>query len=105
MKNDYLGCARKRRTDHLVFILLHEILPNSKLKIARVLRSLDNRTAGNAEKIQRAKYDALQFDVAESFVQREQVPVGDDHFSRANSVRSFTNENHRYIILTHLIHW
>lgn len=90
---DYLTGAKKHRTDYLVYMLLHEILPNYRNKIARVLCGLYDRTLSKTEKYQPAKFDALKLEDNQGLVQLIPIPVGDDQFSGAISVYSFASEN------------
>ena len=95
LKSVYLGSARKQRTDVLVHILLHEVLPDFRVKVAKVLTGLEKRRMTKIEMEQRSSSVSLAN--AASYLNFD-VELQGDQYSRIVNVRSFGDESVQYAV-------
>lgn len=98
LKSGYLGGSRKQRTDILVHLLLREVLPDFRVKVARVSMGLERRRLSNSEKAQLQKCKEISSETAASLVRHSVVESGDAEFSEVILVKSFTIDDQEYVI-------
>ena len=98
LKSRYLGSYRKQRTDTLVHLLLREVLPEYRIKVARVTTGLERRRQTDSEKAQLKKCTELSSERAASLVRHSVVKVGEAGYSESILVKSFTNYVQEYLV-------
>lgn len=81
----------------LINVLLREVLPDFRLKVARVSSGMERRKLSVSERSQLGKCNALDYDSAHSRICRSVVQNGDD-YSEVFLVKSFTQSNLQYIV-------
>ena len=81
LKSRYLSSFRKQRTDVLVHLLLREVLPDFRIKAARVTLGLERRRLTDSEKAQFKKCTELSSETAASLVRHSVVEVEEAEFS------------------------
>lgn len=96
LKSGYLGSFRMQRTDVLIHLLLREVLPDFRIKVARVTFGLERRRFSDAEKAQHKKSTELSPETAASLVRRNIIEVGKAKHSEVILVKSFTNDDQEY---------
>lgn len=96
LKSGYLGNSRKHRTDVLVHLLLHDVLPEFQLKVARVSMGLDRRQISHSEKLQQRKSAAMDPQLANSWIRRSVAYQENNQFTEVLCVKSFTTEDLEY---------
>lgn len=98
LKMKYLQGFRKQRTDILVYRLLREVLPDLRLKVARILRGFERRRFTDVEQKQLQKCDDISNESASLMVKRSIAPTEGDEYVEIITVRSFENENIHYTV-------
>ena len=93
LKSNYLRGYRRQRTDVLVYRLLREVLPDLRLKIARIIRGFEKRKLDAAEERQLTRCNELSSVEAARYVQRCLVALeSDDDFAEVITVKSFNQK-------------
>lgn len=98
LKSRYLGSCRKQRTDILVHLLLREVLPDYRIKVARVTMGLDRRRLTDSEKAQLKKCTDLSSEKAASLVRHSVIEMGEAEYSEVILVKSFSNDGPEYLV-------
>lgn len=98
LKSSYLGSFRKQRTDILVHILLREILPDFRIKVARLTLGLERRRLNDSEKKQRRLCNEVSSERAATLVRRSVAEVGGAKYTEVIFVKSFTNDGQEYLV-------
>lgn len=95
LKSSYLGRFRKQRTDILIHLVLREVLPDFRIKVAI---GLERRRLSDAEKAQGRKFNELSTETATSLVRLSVVEVGEADYFEVIMVKSFTIDGQEYLV-------
>lgn len=97
LNTEYLGTSREQRTDFLGDTLLGKVLPDLRLKAARVLIGLECRKLNLSKKSHKEKSDAVNLEFTKILASQGVFHQGENNYSLIFRVNSFTGKILDYV--------